>query len=219
MYKTKNFEGEISFQENKLKTFVLLSSLKHKPKTSNTEDLAQLVCKNLTEYNIICEIERLVDLNIKPGLESNMGDGDEWPVIEKKIRNCDILIFATPIWWGIHSSVMQRAIERMDSLDEEYRRTGISPLYNKIGGIIVTGSEDGAQHIIGNLCNFLQWSGITLPPECAVYWVGEVGQDPNLDASKRQNNEATKIMAQRMARNLAYYAHLLKKYPLQIKKT
>lgn len=113
---------------------------------------------------------------------------------------------------------MQRAIERMDALDEEYRQTGNSPLYNKVGGVIVTGSEDGAQHIIGNICNFLQWSGFTLPPECATYCVGEVGQDPKLNAKKRRKNKATNTMAERMARNLAYYAHLLKQYPLKIQK-
>lgn len=63
----------------------------------------------------------------------------------------------------------------MHALDEEYRQTGNSPLYNKVGGVIVTGSEDGAQHIIGNICNFLHWSSFTLLPECATYWVGEVG--------------------------------------------
>lgn len=159
----------------------------------------------------------VIDLEIHAGLKSIMGNGDEWPNIEEKIRNCNILILATPIWWGVQSSVMQGAIERMDALDEEYRKTGNSPLYNKVGGIIVTGSEDGAQHVIGNLCNFLQWSGITLPPECSAYWVGEVGQDPKEDSKKRRINKATNTMAQRMARNLAYYAHLLKRYPLKVK--
>jgi hypothetical protein len=39
----------------------------------------------------------------------------------EKRRKCDcsILICATPIWWGIQSSIMQRAIERIDTLDEE----------------------------------------------------------------------------------------------------
>jgi multimeric flavodoxin WrbA len=202
----------------KLKALVLLSTLKHGNASSNTYELSQLVCKNLGNYDISCEIVRLVDLDIKAGLNTDMGDGDEWPAIEKKIRDCSILICATPIWWGIQSSVMQRAIERMDALDEEYRKTGISPLYNKVAGIIVTGSEDGAQHIIGNLCNFLQWSGFTLPPECAAYWVGEVGQDPQQDANRRRNNKATNTMAQRMARNLAYYANLLYEQPLKIKK-
>jgi|Kansoi200Nextera_1026148.scaffolds.fasta_scaffold155050_1 hypothetical protein len=46
------------------------------------------------------EMLRLVDLDINAGLNTDMGDGgDEWPVIEKKIRDCSILICATPIWW------------------------------------------------------------------------------------------------------------------------
>jgi multimeric flavodoxin WrbA len=176
MYKTKRFlECEMPIQEKRLNALVLLSSLKYKPTVSNTEELLQFVYKNLKQYNVTCVIEELVDLEIQAGLKSGMGRGDEWSNIEKRIRNCDILILATPIWRGLQSSVMQRVIERMDALDEEYRETGNSPLYNKVGGIIVTGFEDGAQHIIGNMCNFLQWGGLTLPRECAAYWVGEVG--------------------------------------------
>lgn len=88
-------------QRERLKALVLLSSLKQKPNPSHTEELAQFVCKNLENYNITCNVESLVDLHIKAGLETNMGKGDEWPAIEKKIRSCDILIMATPIWWGI----------------------------------------------------------------------------------------------------------------------
>ena len=58
-----------------------------------------------------CEIVRLVDLDIKAGLNTVMEDGDEWPAMEKKIRDCSILICATLIWWSIQSSVLQRTIE------------------------------------------------------------------------------------------------------------
>ncbi|MGI9010138.1 MAG: hypothetical protein ACR2F1_02990 [Nitrososphaeraceae archaeon] len=54
-------------------------------------------------YGISYEIERLVDLDIKAGLQTNMGDGDEWPLIERKIRDCNILIFSTPIWWRVYN--------------------------------------------------------------------------------------------------------------------
>ena len=38
----------------------------------------------------------------------------------------------------------------MDALDEEYRKAGISPPYNKVAGIMLL-AQDSAQHIIGNL--------------------------------------------------------------------
>ena len=71
---------------------------------------------------------------------------------------------------------MQRIIERLDSLDEEYIASGRSALYNKVAGVVVTGSEDGALSTIGSIQMVLTFMGFTLPPECAAYWVGEVGQ-------------------------------------------
>ena len=59
---------------------------------------------------------RLVDYDIPAGTKSNMGKGDDWPRILEKILASDIIVFATPIWWGIQSSLMQRVIERLDEL-------------------------------------------------------------------------------------------------------
>jgi hypothetical protein len=50
----------------------------------------------------------------------------------------------------------------MDTLDEEYRKAGISPPYNKVAGIMLL-AQDSAQHIIGNLI-FLYFSLIYCIP-------------------------------------------------------
>jgi len=97
----------------------------------------------LREYNVQSEIVRLADYNIPAGTKSNMGGGDDWPRILKKILAADIIVFATPIWWGNQSSLMQRTIERLDELHTELLETGKSRLSNKIGGIVITGEEDG----------------------------------------------------------------------------
>jgi len=60
----------------------------------------------------------------------------------------------------------------------------------------------------------LTFMGFTLPPECCSYWVGEVGKPPSDDRAKRLANDATAHMAKNLARNLVYYAQLLKKNPL-----
>ena len=135
----------------------------------------------------------------------------------EKIKAADVVIFATPVWWGGRSSLMQRVIERFDALDEEYHASGRSALYNKVAGIVVTGSEDGALQTMGSIMMVLMWMGFTLPPECAAYWVGEVGFPPADDREKRLRNKATKNMAKNMARNLVYYAQLLKEHPLTMK--
>ena len=67
---------------------------------------------------------------------------------------------------------------------------------------------------MGSIMMVLTWMGFTLPPECAAYWIGEVGQPTSEDCAKRRMNEATQHMAKNLARNLVYYAQLLKRHPL-----
>ena len=197
-----------------LKALVLNASLKHKDKEiSNTEELAQLVLDNMGS-DVSSEIIRLADKNIPVGLGYKESDDDDWPGIVAKIKDADIVIFATPIWWGGRSSLMQRVIERLDSLDEEYSASGRSALLNKVAGIVITGSEDGAQAVQGAIMEVLTWMNFTLPPECCAYWVGEVGQPSKDDRGKRLKNEATMHMAKNLGRNLAYFAKLLKEHPI-----
>ena len=197
---------------------MLNASLKHAGgEISNTEEVAQLVIKNmedLSERKSTSEIVRLADKNIAVGLKFDEGNGDEWPEIAAKIRKADIVIFATPIWWGGRSSLMQRVIERLDAFDEEVLAGGRAELLNKVAGIVITGSEDGAQATIAGILEVLTFMNFTLPPQCATYWVGEVGEPPATDRERRLKNAATPHMAQLTARNLVYYANLLKKYPL-----
>ena len=215
MYKQKPcLDCEMPSPETALNVVVLNASLKHGPETSNTEELAQLVLDNMSTHKVSAEIIRLADKNIPVGLSFKEGDDDEWPGIVAKIKAADIVIFATPIWWGGRSSVMQRVIERLDSLDEEYIASGRSALLNKVAGIVITGSEDGAQATLGSIMEVLTFMNFTLPPECCAYWVGEVGQPPKDDREKRLKNAATQHMAKNLARNLVYYAQLLKKNPL-----
>ncbi|RJQ29999.1 NADPH-dependent oxidoreductase [Candidatus Parcubacteria bacterium] len=204
--------------ETKLKALVLNASLKHKPDISNTEEIAQLVLDHMKSHGVEGEIVRISDKNIPVGLGFREGPEDDWPDIVKKIKESNIVIFATPVWWGGRSSLMQRVIERLDALDEEYSSSGRSAIYNKVAGIVITGSEDGALSTMGTIMMVLTWMGFTLPPECAAYWVGEVGQPPSTDRERRLKNEATKHMAKNLARNLVYYAQLLKKHPLNPKR-
>jgi multimeric flavodoxin WrbA len=201
----------------RLRALVLNASLKHGSDLSNTEELAALVLEHMGEHAVSGEIIRLADKVLPVGLAYRESKDDDWPGIVEKLKAADIVIFATPIWWGGRSSLMQRVIERMDALDEEYHAGGRSALYNKVAGIVITGSEDGALATMGSIMMVLTWMGFTLPPECAAYWVGEVGQAPSEDRTKRLRNEATKTMTKNLARNLVYYAQLLKQHPLVMK--
>ena len=197
---------------DRLRAVFLLATLKHSrsgQEFSHTATLSELVVECLRSQNVACEIIRLVDYNIKPGTRSNMGKGDEWPGILKKVLDADIIVFATPVWWGVQSSLMQRAIERFDELHDELLETGKSRLHNKVGGIVITGGEDGEQHITGNIANFLLAVGVTLPPQCAVTYLGDYERATKNSLAKRFREENGDGI-EAMARNLAFFARLLR---------
>ncbi len=199
---------------DRLRAIILLATLKHKRgggEFSHTEVLSELVAERLREHTVSSQIVRLVEYEIPPGTRSNMGKGDEWPGIQQKVLASDIIIFATPIWWGNQSSLMQRTIERLDELHTELRETGKSRLANKVGGIVITGEEDGEQHITGNIANFFMNVGVTVPPQCSLSYQGEYTRaTKNSLAKKFRENKNTAKAAETMARNLSFFARLLR---------
>jgi multimeric flavodoxin WrbA len=197
-----------------MKVLVLNASLKHGNHRSNTEEVTGLVLEAMRKHgDVDAETIRLSDKNIPVGLGFRESDDDEWPEIADKLRKADIVIFATPIWWGSRSSLIQRVIERMDAFDEE-AHSGRADLLNKVAGIVITGSEDGAQAVLAGIMEVLTFMNFTLPPQCCTYWVGEVGLDPATDRERRLKNRAVHDMAANTGRNLMYYAKLLKQHPL-----
>jgi NADPH-dependent FMN reductase len=75
-------------------------TLKKSPETSNTEALMNRVLGILREHGVETEILRPVDYEIKFGVSSDEGDGDEWPQILEKIKAADILLIGMSIWSG-----------------------------------------------------------------------------------------------------------------------
>jgi multimeric flavodoxin WrbA len=90
-------------------------TLKPSPETSNSEALGRIVAEALGSEDVAVDFLRAVDHEIKPGVESDMGDGDEWPQIREKVVGAEILVIVTPTWLGRPSSVAQRVLERMDA--------------------------------------------------------------------------------------------------------
>ena len=181
-----------------MKVLCINASLKN-GEPSNTEDLMRLVVKEMG--GVEQELIVLSKVNLPHGIEKVMSKDDGFATIAKKIAQADAVIFGTPVWWGSHSSLMQRLIERMDSIHEEYLETGRTPFYAKPAGIVITGHEDGAMQIMAHLMMVFSWMGFMIPPEGAAYWTGEVGIAGD-DADKRRKNKVVQKMAKRLARNL-----------------
>lgn len=197
-----------------LKAVLLNCTLKASPEESNTEALLKLVVKQFDSLSVESEIIRVVDYNVKPGVSSDEGEGDEWPRILQKLKSSDILVVGTPIWFGVRGSVAQRVIERLDGIYEETNDVGQFPMYGKVAGVAVTGNEDGAHDACGTTLYNLGHLGYTVPPNADTYWVGPAGPGPSFIEAGGETHPYTVRTTKWMAHNLAHVARILKASPI-----
>lgn len=191
-----------------MKAIILLATLK-KEGLSNTQTLSEFFVEELKKQKVECEIVKLPEFNIPPGTYTDMGKGDDWPAIFQKVKSAQIIIFATPVWWGNHSSEMQKVIERLDEVHDEILAGKKSQLEGKVAGIIITGDSDGAEHIIGNISNFMNAIGVLLPPyvTLSVLWEGhgKTAKTTRAQLMKKYKDEYSET-AETMAKQLLKYA-------------
>lgn len=190
-------------------------TLKKSPQVSNTRALIDKAVDLFRELGVESEIVRVVDYNVAFGVSSDEGEGDEWPLILEKVKACDILIIASPIWFGVRSSVCQMVMERLDGTYADGDPvTGQYPLYGKVAGAIVTGNEDGAHNVCAHTLFNLTHLGCTIPPNVDCYWVGDAG--PGLSYIKEGGDRHlyTNRTARYMVHNLTHFAKLLKENPI-----
>ncbi|GLK74497.1 flavodoxin family protein [Ancylobacter dichloromethanicus] len=119
------------------------------------------------------ELVRVADLDIKPGVNSDESEGDEWPALRRRILAADILLIGTPIWLGQPSSVAKRVLEWMDAFLSEGDERGRMPSFGKVAAVAVVGNEDGAHHCHAELFQALNDVGFRLAPGAGTYWVSE----------------------------------------------
>jgi multimeric flavodoxin WrbA len=196
-----------------VRALVLNCTLKPSPAASNTEALVAVVTDALEAEGVETEQIRLVDLAIKPGVSSDEGPGDDWPEVRERILASEILIVATPTWLGQPSSVAKRAIERMDAMLSETDDEGRPVAYNRTAGVVVTGNEDGAHHVISEVCGALIDIGFTVPGQSWTYWNMGPGPGPSyLDTNQGHDwSESTGRMA---VSNLVGVARALATQPI-----
>ena len=199
-----------------LKALFVNCTLKYSPETSNTHALIEKVAALMNELGAQTEIVRANDYKIYFGITSErIKDDDQWPELYRKIKECNILVLGMPIWFGVRSSVAQLVIERLDgSYADGDKETGQFPLYNKVGGVIVTGNEDGAHDCASNTLFNLSHLGCTIPPNSDCYWVGDAGPGPSYIEAHGDKHLYTNKTARYMAHNLIYMADLLSRNPI-----
>lgn len=153
-----------------LTALALNCTLKQSPDESSTEVIARQILDELGTHDIQGSSIRAVDYDLRPGVEADMGAGDQWPGIVERIREADVLVFASPTWLGHMSSVAQRVLERLDAEISRTDEQGRPAMLNKVAVVAVVGNEDGAHKIIADSFQGLNDIGFTIPAQGATYW-------------------------------------------------
>jgi multimeric flavodoxin WrbA len=192
---------------------ILNCTLKPSPAASNTEALARVLSDALEQGGATCEMIRAVDLNLLPGVSSDEGEGDEWPPIHEKLLSSEILVLATPTWFGQPSSVVKRVLERMDAMLSETDDDGLPVAFNRVAGFVVTGNEDGAHHVIAELAQAVNDIGYTVPAQAWTYWNKGPGPGPTY-LETDEGHEWSATTARTAAANLVTVAEALAAHPL-----
>jgi len=197
-----------------LTAVALVCSLKRSPAQSSSELIAEHVCAQLRARGVKTESLRCADYAISPGVEADMGEGDEWPRIREKLLECDILVLATPVWLGHPSSVAQRVLERLDAELSNTDDAERPVMVGKVALVAVVGNEDGAHKVVADCFQGLNDIGYTIPAQGCTYWNGEAmqsGDYKDLD----EVPEAVASTTAAAARNAAHLAEMLREqqYP------
>ncbi|EME22079.1 hypothetical protein G419_06237 [Rhodococcus triatomae BKS 15-14] len=190
----------------------LSCSLTPSPTASSSELLARQVLDELESHGLTVEHVRVVDHDVHPGVESDMGDGDEWPAILDRVRAADVLVFATPTWLGHASSVAQRVLERLDAALSDTDGANRPVMVGKVAVVAVVGNEDGAHKIVADTFQALNDIGFSIPAQGCTYWNGEAMSGVDYLDLDRVPDAVAKTTAT-AARNAAALGVMLRGHP------
>lgn len=198
-----------------LKALFLNTTLKRSPEPSHTSDLIEVARTIMQRNGISTELLRVTDYQIAFGVYPDMTEHgwerDDWPQIQAKVMDADILVIGTPIWLGEESSVCRVVIERLYGYSGKLNDAGQSDYYGRVGGCIVTGNEDGVKHCAMTVLYALQHLGYVIPPQADAGWIGEAGPGPSYgDGGAGYDNDFTQRNTTFMTWNLIHMARLLK---------
>jgi len=202
-----------SYQD--LRALFLNCSLKPSPQLSHTEGLISISRRIMEKQGVHTEVLRPLDFDIAPGVYPDMTEHgwerDDWPQLYRKVQEAHILVLCSPIWLGEKSSVCTQVIERLYGCSHLLNERGQYAYYGKVGGVLITGNEDGAKHCAMNMLYSLQHLGYVIPPQADAAWLGEVGPGPSYldEGSGGPENDFTNRNTTFMTWNLLHLARML----------
>lgn len=201
-------ETQLAHQES-LRAMALVCTLKPSPASSSSQVMAEQVLAAMGEHDVTTDLARVVDYDIAPGVDVDLGDGDQWPELRKRVLDADILILATPTWVGHMSSVGQQVLERLNAESSQTDDEGRPTTYGKVATVAVVGNEDGAHKIIADGFQGLNDSGFTIPAQGGTYWNAEA-MNPRDYKDLEETPEAVATTTKSLAANAVHLARLLK---------
>ena len=145
--------------------FIIFNGTLKPDEESNTSAVCKMLQLAFKKISDKCEIVTMRDLKYDA---STKDVDDELKPHIMDIFKSDGIVFATPIWWGGHSSHIQSMFQRLDPIYSWGKDNKFQPFYNKVFGTLVSGGGDGFQHIHGNCYNFATNLGFTVPPSCNI---------------------------------------------------
>lgn len=196
-----------------MRATVLNCSLKPSDQESNTQALADVVIDALKKADVEVNVYRIADRSVPPGVETDLGESDEWPEVHDTLLNSEILVVATPTWVGHPSSLAQRVLERMDGMLSETDDEERPVAYNRVAGVVVTGNEDGAHHVISEVTGALGDIGYTIPGQAWTYWNRGPGPGDEYTDTEEGHDWSHKT-GRAMAANLVAAARALAERPV-----
>ena len=87
-------------------------------------------------------------------------------------------------------------------------------MYNKVGGVVVTGNEDGAHACAETTLYNLTHLGFAIPPNADTYWLGNAGPGPSFLEAMGHDHPYTQKTSTWMAHNVVHLARILKEHPI-----
>ena len=124
-----------------IKALFINCSIKAHKEGSHTQYLIDKVAAIMKQQGVsvddIYPLEHTIAFGmIKNGKEEGLAD--DWPSLQQRIMDADILVMGTPIWLGEKSSVATQVIERMYAYSGDRNKKGQYLYYGKTAGCIVT---------------------------------------------------------------------------------
>ncbi len=149
------------------------------PRYSTSEVLLEEALKHASAQGCETRLIKLNELKFKhcegyysksagactwPCTLTQMDDEDNLePVYDAFVHWADVSLIATPIRWGVASSLYFKIAERMNCVQNQITINERVLIQNKVASFIITGGQDNVQGVAGQMLTFFSELGFTFP--------------------------------------------------------